>query len=113
MATPRATRASPSRTAAASSWSAPRRGEAIYRAALAAGAIAAEPVDPRAIDRMQPSQVRRKREIVARLAAVAATGRPVPRYRGVNLAAAARQAPLRQHLRSFAGLVRRILQRRA
>ncbi len=89
------------------------RGEDIYRAALAAGTIAVEPLDPAAIVRMQPSQVRRKRELIARLAAVAATGRPVPRYSGVRLAAAARQAPLRQHLRSFAGLVRRIVQRRA
>ena len=89
------------------------RGEELYRTALAAGAIAVEPLDPAAIVRMQPSQVRRKRELVARLAAVAATGRPVPRYRGVDLMAAARQAPLRQHLRSFAGLVRRIVQRRA
>ena len=89
------------------------RGEAVYTAALAAGAIATEALDPAAIVRMQPSQVRRKRELLARLAAVAVTGRPLPRYRGVNLAAAARQAPLRQHLRSFAGLVRRMVQRRA
>jgi len=89
------------------------QGEAIYRAALAAGAIVTEPLDPVAIAAMQPSQLRRKRELVARLAAVAVTGRPVPRYRGVQLLVAARQAPLRQHLRSFAGLVRRIIQRRA
>ena len=89
------------------------RGEAFYRAAIAAGAIAAEPLDPAAILRMQPSQVRRKREIVARLAATAVAGRPIPRYRGVQLRAAAQQAPLRQHARSFAGLVRRLLQGRA
>jgi coenzyme F420 hydrogenase subunit beta len=62
---------------------------------------------------MQPSQVRRKRELIARLGAVAVAGRPVPRYRGVQLRAAAQQAPLKQHARSFAGLVRRLLQGRA
>ena len=89
------------------------QGEALYRATLAAGAIAAEPLDPSAIARMQPSQVRRKRELIARLAATAVAGRPVPRYRGVQLGAAARQAPILQHARSFVGLVRRIVQGRA
>ncbi len=89
------------------------KGEQVYRAALAAGTIATEPLDPRAIDLMQPSQVRRKREIIARLAASAVAGRPVPRYRGVQLGAAARQARPVQLARSFVGLVRRIVQGRA
>ena len=55
---------------------------------------------------------RRKREIVARLAAMAATGRPRPRYAGLDLRAAARQASALQQARSFAGLVRRFLQGR-
>ena len=88
------------------------RGEALLRAAVGAGAVAMQPLAPAEIARMQPSQARRKRELIARLAAVAVAGRPVPRYRGVDLTAAARQAPLRQHLRSFAGLVRRFMQGR-
>ncbi len=88
-------------------------GEALYRRALAAGSIAAEPLDPAEIARMQPSQARRKRELIARLAAMAVAGRPVPRYRGLRLQEAARQAPMRQQLRSFAGLVRRIVRGRA
>ena len=88
-------------------------GAALYDGALAAGTIAAEPLDPAAIARMQPSQVRRKRELLARLAATAVAGRPVPRYRGVQLRKAARQAPILQQARSFVGLVRRIVQGRA
>ena len=88
------------------------RGDAFLTAAIAAGAIVAAPLDPAEIARMQPSQARRKRELIARLAAVAVAGRPVPRYRGIQLAAAARQAPIMQQFRSFAGLVRRIVLKR-
>ncbi len=84
-------------------------GEALYRRALAAGRVATTPLDRAEIAAMQPSQARRKREIIARLAAMAVAGRPLPRYRGVRLREAARQAPVRQQLRSFAGLVRRIV----
>lgn len=88
------------------------RGDAFLRAAVAAGAIATQPLDPGEIARMQPSQARRKREILARLSAVAVASRPVPRYRGVRLFAAARQGSLIGHARSFAGLVRRFMQGR-
>lgn len=87
-------------------------GAAVLESAVTAGRLVTAPLDIRAIDRMQPSQVRRKRELIARLSAMAVAGRPIPRYRGVRLVAAAREAPLRQHLRSFAGLVRRFIQRR-
>lgn len=87
-------------------------GLALLDAARNSGAIATEPLEMAAIAAMQPSQARRKREIRARLAAMAVTGRPRPDYRGVNLAAAAAQASLGQQLRSFAGLVRRFIQGR-
>ena len=61
---------------------------------------------------MQPSQARRKREIIARLAAMAVAGRPLPRYRGVRLLAAARQATPMQQFRGFAGLLRRFMLQR-
>lgn len=89
------------------------RGAALYDAAVAVGAIVTEPLNPGAINRMQPSQVRRKRELLARLAAVAVAGRPRPRYRGVQLHRAAAQASILQQARSFAGLVRRLIQGRA
>ncbi len=87
-------------------------GDAALRRAIATGTIVAETLDPAEIVRMQPSQVRRKRELLARLAAVQVAGRPVPRYRGVQLVAAARQVTLVQHARAFAGLVRRLVLRR-
>ena len=66
-----------------------------------------------AIAAMQPAQARRKKQILSRLAALMVTGRPWPRYRGLRLwAAAARDNPVAQ-ARSFAGLVRRLVQGRA
>lgn len=87
-------------------------GDTFMREVVAAGAIAVTPLDPSEINRMQPSQVRRKRDLLARLAATMVAGRPVPRYRGVRLIAAARQASVVQHARAFAGLVRRFALRR-
>ena len=88
------------------------RGHAFFQSAVAAAAIAADPLNPVEIILMQPSQARRKREIIARLAAMAVAGRPLPRYRGVKLLAAARQATLMQQFRGFAGLLRRFMLRR-
>ena len=88
-------------------------GKAVLDAARAAGRIETEPLEMAQIALMQPAQARRKKEIVSRLAAVAVTGRPYPRYLGLQIDAAARLAPAKQHLRSFAGLVRRLVQGRA
>ncbi len=82
-------------------------------AARAAGAIETTPVAMAEIIRMQPHQARRKRQVLSRLAAMAVAGRPAPRYRGLQLwAAAAKESPLAQ-AKSFAGLVRRFIQGRA
>jgi coenzyme F420 hydrogenase subunit beta len=88
------------------------KGLAVLEAATGAGRIAVAPLAMADIGAMQPAQARRKREILARLAALVATGRPTPRYRGLQLAAAAGGAGPLVHLRSFAGLVRRILKGR-
>ncbi|MBC7504512.1 MAG: Coenzyme F420 hydrogenase/dehydrogenase, beta subunit C-terminal domain [Sandarakinorhabdus sp.] len=86
---------------------------ALLASARAAGAIETTPLDITEISRMQPHQARRKRQILSRLAAMVVVGRPVPRYRGLQLwAAAARENPVKQ-ARSFAGLVRRFIQGRA
>jgi coenzyme F420 hydrogenase subunit beta len=87
-------------------------GQTLLDGAVAAGAIVTEPLDIAEIAKMQPSQARRKRELVSRLAALAVAGRPVPRYRGVSLWAAAAREGLPGHARSFAGLLRRIIKRR-
>lgn len=87
-------------------------GAALTEQAGTAGALVTTPLDIGEIVRMQPAQARRKRQLLSRLAALKLAGRPVPRYRGVQLTAAARQEPLAGHARSFAGLLRRIAQRR-
>ena len=87
-------------------------GMALLDAARDAGRVETTPLATTEIVRMQPSQARRKRQILSRLAALRIAGRPVPRYRGVGLwAAAMRENPLAQ-ARSFAGLLRRIMQGR-
>lgn len=88
-------------------------GAALLAAAEVAGRIFIQPLETAAIAAMQPSQARRKKQILSRLAALILTGRPWPRYRGMRLwAAAARDNPVAQ-ARSFAGLVRRLVQGRA
>nr|WP_310525396.1 Coenzyme F420 hydrogenase/dehydrogenase, beta subunit C-terminal domain [Polymorphobacter sp.] len=87
-------------------------GETLLNEARAAGRVVTEPLAIAEIAKMQPAQVRRKKQIVSRLAAMAVAGRPVPRYRGLQLwAAAARDKPAEQ-ARSFAGLLRRFMQGR-
>jgi coenzyme F420 hydrogenase subunit beta len=87
-------------------------GAALLAQARAAGAIVTAPLAIAAIAGMQPSQARRKKQILSRLAALLVTGRPLPRYHGLHLlAAAVRDNPVEQ-ARSFAGLVRRLLQGR-
>ncbi|GGI86914.1 hypothetical protein GCM10007973_24170 [Polymorphobacter multimanifer] len=88
-------------------------GAAILDAARMAGSIKSTPLAITEIIRMQPHQARRKRQLLARLAAMAAVGRPRPRFAGNHLAEAARGEPLPSQIKAFAGLVRRFLQGRA
>jgi len=85
------------------------RGQEILDGALAAGAVATEPLDIGEIDLMQPSQARRKRLIRARTAAVRILGRPSPVMAGLKVGEAARRAPAREALRNFLGTLRRAL----
>jgi coenzyme F420 hydrogenase subunit beta len=82
-------------------------GERLVAGAMAAGALAAQPFDIGALAAMQPGQTRRKRALAARLAALAATGRPVPRFRGFGLGRAAGGAGAGRLAREFLGLCRR------
>ena len=84
-------------------------GQRLLDSARAAGRLHTTPLAPSDILRMQPHQARRKRQLLSRLAAMALAGRPVPRFRGQSLWAAARQESLTGHVRSFAGLLRRLL----
>ncbi|MEM7642010.1 MAG: Coenzyme F420 hydrogenase/dehydrogenase, beta subunit C-terminal domain [Pseudomonadota bacterium] len=85
------------------------KGQGVMAAAEAAGRIETRAFDVAGLKPIQPGQVRRRGALAARLAALRATGRPVPRYRGLRVAAAARQVPARFVLRNFLGMLRRSL----
>ncbi len=87
-------------------------GSRLLAAALGAQALQAEPLDPREIDKMQPSQARRKRLVLARTAALPLVGQPRPRMAGLKVGAAARKASAPEALRNLLGTLRRTLQGR-
>ena len=86
-------------------------GRALVGGARAAGRIETRPFDVEALAGIQPGQRERKRALLARLSALRLAGRPVPRYRGLQLAAAARQNPLARNARNFLGMLRRSFRR--
>ncbi|MBS3960453.1 MAG: Coenzyme F420 hydrogenase/dehydrogenase, beta subunit C-terminal domain [Sandarakinorhabdus sp.] len=85
------------------------RGDAMVKAAEAAGTLTTEPLDIGEIIKMQPSQARRKRLAAARMAAMALTGNPGPVVDGLKVGEAARLAGLIENVKSCAGTMRRIL----
>jgi coenzyme F420 hydrogenase subunit beta len=90
------------------------RGLELYRAALAAGAIVAEPRDIsfRDFDEFQPHQVRKKRAVWARLAGMRAAGRAVPETHELRLAECARLNSFKENLAEARGARRRAKQGR-
>jgi coenzyme F420 hydrogenase subunit beta len=84
-------------------------GERLLDSAMGANRIAAEPLDIEEIDKMQPSQARRKRLVLARTAALPITLQPRPRMHGLKVAEAARTAGLVETARNLLGTVRRTL----
>jgi len=84
-------------------------GAALVREAVLAERIEAAPFDLDQVAPMQPGQLVRRRVALARILAMPLAGRPVPRFRGFHLAAAARQAGLRGNLRNFLGTFRRMI----
>jgi coenzyme F420 hydrogenase subunit beta len=84
-------------------------GENLIRSALLAGSIRAEPLNIEEVQQMQPSQANRKRLVLSRLLALFVFGRQVPVFRGFNLVRTARMAGPGANLKSFLGMVRRIL----
>jgi coenzyme F420 hydrogenase subunit beta len=87
-------------------------GREIMQVAEAAGRIETAPFDVAALKPIQPGQVRRRGALIGRLAALRAAGRPVPRYRGLRIARAARQVPVAFVLRNFLGMLRRAVKAR-
>jgi len=82
-------------------------GDRLLESALAKGALSVEPLPIAEIEKMQPSQARRKRLILARTAALPFALQPRPRMQGLQVAAAARRAPMGEAIRNFLGTLRR------
>jgi coenzyme F420 hydrogenase subunit beta len=74
-----------------------------------AGRIETEAFDVANLAAIQPGQRERRRALLARLVALRLAGRPVPRYVGLQLRAAAKQNPLSRNLKNFLGMLRRTL----
>ena len=87
-------------------------GARLMAGAEAAGRIATGPFDAAGLAAIQPGQRERRRALLARLLGLRVTARPVPRYRGLNLLAAARQNPPGRNLKNFLGMVRRVMRGR-
>jgi coenzyme F420 hydrogenase subunit beta len=82
-------------------------GEALLQAALASGTIEGEDLPIAEIDRMQPSQARRKRLVLARTASLPFALQPRPRMTGLDVLTAARRARLGEAVQNFVGTLRR------
>lgn len=84
-------------------------GAALIAATEANGRIERSAFDVSQLAAMQPGQRWRRGVILSRLGALRLLRRPVPRYEGLQLWAAARQNSLLQNLLNFLGMLRRIL----
>lgn len=84
-------------------------GAELIAAAEQAGRIETQAFDVAELADIQPGQRERRRALLARLLGRRLAGRPVPRYRGLHIRAAARQNPLGRNLKNFLGMVRRTL----
>ena len=87
-----------------------RTGDELVRAAIEAGHLLAEPAPEkmRGMYDTQGHQVRKKRGILARLAAMWLYGAPLPRYRRIRVLRAAAGAHPMFHLRNLRGAWRRL-----
>ena len=84
-------------------------GARLIAEAQAAGQIETAAFAVASLDGIQPGQRERRRALWSRLAALRLVGRPVPRYQGLQIAAAARQNPLGRNVKNFLGMLRRAL----
>lgn len=84
-------------------------GEQLLAAALSAGRVTVSPLAVDEIDKMQPAQARRKRVVLARVAALPLAAQPQPRMAGLSVLEAARRATLRETAQNLLGTLRRTL----
>ena len=82
-------------------------GHALLSEAVSAGVIDQSPFDISSLAAIQPGQRNRRRALGARLAALRLLGKPVPKYRGMRILAAAREAKLLFLIRNFMGTLKR------
>ncbi len=85
------------------------KGAELLAQAEAAGHVNTAAFDPDSLADIQPGQRERRRALLARLWALKLVGRPVPRYKGLQIWAAARQNPLGRNAKNFLGMLRRAL----
>lgn len=83
------------------------RGQVLYERALAAGWITSVPLNVAEISKMQPYQVSRKRNVVARVSGLFAARRVRPHFRHLSLTKLVLRTPLRQQLRNALGTFKR------
>lgn len=86
-------------------------GSEILAEAIATGRVETQPFDMGTLAAIQPGQRERRRALLARLTGLALAGRPIPRYRGLQVVAAARQNSLKSNLNNLIGMFRRALRR--
>lgn len=82
-------------------------GAALLAQAKTANRLTLEPFDPATLTKIQTGQFWRRRTMLARLAAIRLLGRPMPRYRGLHIVAAARLGTLSLSVQNFLGTIRR------
>ncbi len=87
-------------------------GESIVTEAEQAGILQTEAFDVAVLASIQTGQAFRRRSLLARLAGLTLTARPIPRYEGLHLRRTAMQNKIAVNLRNFLGMVRRVLQGR-
>jgi coenzyme F420 hydrogenase subunit beta len=90
-----------------------QRGEDLVTSAIKAGVIEAGPLSIDQIIKMQPSQARRRKLVMSRLWAIRGSGRSPPAFKGFRLREAAWTAGIKENIKSFLGLLRRLYLRKA
>jgi len=88
------------------------RGREVFQEALAKGYINAEQTDPEIILRSQKNLLGKRQAIWGRLLAMKMFGIPTPNYEGYYLYENWLDLPLKEKVRSIAGTIRRIIQRK-
>lgn len=89
-----------------------QKGAALLAEAESAKKLELKDFDVKTLAAMQPGQTKRRRALFARMLALRLTLKPVPRYTGLSVFAAARQNDMKSNMVNFIGMVRRSLKTR-